>query len=42
MAQNNQQAAAPNGAVAGQWFCPNCGTPGTGNFCVKCGTARPQ
>lgn len=42
MAQNNQQAAAPNGAAAGQWFCPNCGTPGTGNFCVKCGTARPQ
>lgn len=35
MGQANAQQAA-------QWFCPNCGTPSNGNFCTKCGTARPQ
>lgn len=23
------------------WTCPQCGTPSDGNFCSKCGTARP-
>ncbi|MCR4999672.1 MAG: SPFH domain-containing protein [Lachnospiraceae bacterium] len=47
MSQAQKQTAVPQGAAnvgaaAGQWFCPNCGTPCNGNFCVKCGTARPQ
>lgn len=25
----------------GSWYCPNCGNSNTGNFCYKCGTARP-
>ncbi|MCR5640466.1 MAG: SPFH domain-containing protein [Lachnospiraceae bacterium] len=37
-----QAQKAAQTAPEGQWFCPNCGTPGTGNFCTKCGTARPQ
>jgi len=28
-------------APAGNWFCPNCGTPNQGKFCQGCGTARP-
>lgn len=24
------------------WFCPNCGTKNTGNFCFKCGTKKPE
>ena len=27
-------------AQAGQWFCPNCGTPNTTNFCQNCGTPK--
>ena len=23
------------------WYCPNCGAPNDGNFCVHCGTKRP-
>ena len=47
-----QQQAAPQAAPqagaagankpAGSWYCPNCGTLCTGNFCTNCGTAKPQ
>ena len=32
------EAPAP---AEGKWFCPECGTPNTGNFCANCGTKRP-
>ncbi len=25
-----------------EWFCPNCGTKNTGNFCVSCGAKAPE
>lgn len=28
-------------AQAGQWFCPNCGSANTTNFCQNCGTPKP-
>ena len=28
-------------ALAEEWICPTCGTPGTGNFCTECGTPKP-
>ncbi len=34
--QPMQQAAA-----AAQWFCPNCGSQNTTNFCQNCGTPHP-
>ena len=33
-----QPAPAP---AAGKWFCPDCGQPNQGNFCVNCGAKRP-
>ena len=38
--QPAQQPAQPAPA-AGKWFCPNCGQPNQGNFCVNCGTKKP-
>ena len=28
-------------AQAGQWFCPNCGSANSTNFCQNCGTPKP-
>lgn len=43
MFQNQAQQPRPaNGApqaAAGQTFCSNCGTPGSGKFCSNCGNA---
>ncbi len=25
----------------GKWYCPNCGTANTSNFCMQCGTQKP-
>ncbi len=36
--QGGQGGGAPQ-AAAGQVFCSNCGTPGSGKFCGNCGTA---
>ena len=37
-----QPAAATTASVAVEkWFCPQCGTPNTGNFCANCGTKKP-
>ena len=41
-----QQGAAV-GAVAGAvpadgWACPQCGTQNAGNFCMQCGTKKPE
>lgn len=35
MSQQNQTA----GDV---WYCPNCGTKNSGNFCTHCGTKKPE
>ena len=44
-AQPQAQAAAPAGGPRqkqpGEWFCPECGTLNSGNFCMNCGTKKP-
>lgn len=30
------------GAQGNIWYCPNCGKKCSGNFCVDCGTKRPE
>lgn len=25
-----------------RWFCPNCGKENNGNFCINCGTKKPE
>ena len=50
-AQMQQQAAQQPQAAAGagprqkqpgEWFCPECGTLNGGNFCMNCGTKKPE
>ena len=42
-AQPFQQGAAAAGAVvADGWACPQCGTQNAGNFCMQCGTKKPE
>lgn len=36
------QAFPPASTAAVGWYCPQCGAPNTENFCVRCGTKRPQ
>ncbi|MBR3275746.1 MAG: SPFH domain-containing protein [Eubacterium sp.] len=36
-----EAAASAAAAQAKQWFCPNCGTANSGNFCMNCGHAKP-
>ena len=36
-----QQAEQTAAAAAGSWICPKCGKSASGNFCTKCGTAKP-
>ena len=47
--QNQQKAAAANGAVGGvvaggaaTWKCPQCGKDNTGKFCGECGAKQPE
>jgi hypothetical protein len=28
-------------AADGNWYCPNCGSANTSNFCMQCGTQKP-
>ncbi len=43
MAQNMAGQQRPTQQVSAQTFCPSCGTPGSGKFCMNCGTAlSPQ
>ena len=46
-AQQAPQAEAPAAGGArqkqpGEWFCPECGTLNGGNFCMNCGTKKPE
>ena len=47
-AQAAPQAGAPAAAGGartkqpGEWFCPECGTLNNGNFCMNCGTKKPE
>ena len=46
-AQPQEQAAAPAAGgprqkQPGEWFCPECGTLNNGNFCMNCGTKKPE
>ena len=34
--------AAEKDAVPKRWFCPDCGTASTGNFCPQCGRKKPE
>ena len=38
--QPQQQMPQPT-ATGSNWYCPYCGTPNTGNFCINCGAKRP-
>ena len=38
--QPQQQIPRPM-ATGSNWYCPYCGTPNTGNFCINCGSERP-
>ena len=40
MQQPQQQMPQPT-ATGSNWYCPYCGTPNTGNFCINCGAKRP-
>lgn len=43
--QNQGGGQAPQataGAGAGAWTCPECSTENTGNFCMSCGTKKPE
>ena len=44
MQQQQPQAAAngPRQKQPGEWFCPECGTLNGGNFCMNCGTKKPE
>ena len=37
-----QAAGGPRQKQPGEWFCPECGTLNAGNFCMNCGTKKPQ
>ncbi|MBQ7740545.1 MAG: DUF4428 domain-containing protein [Eubacterium sp.] len=39
--QQQPQQGFQQTQAAAQWFCPNCGTPNTSNFCQSCGTQKP-
>lgn len=41
MQQQQQQQQQVPVASAGEWFCTNCGTKNTGNFCGNCGNQKP-
>ena len=29
-------------AEGDEWICPDCGAANTTNFCIKCGTKKPE
>lgn len=35
------QAVAQGGPALNSWFCPECGNPNQGKFCINCGTKKP-
>ena len=38
----NKPAPQPEPQPADGWICPNCGAHVKGNFCVECGTKKPE
>lgn len=38
----NAQELYVMGSQRTRWFCPECGTANNGNFCMQCGTKRPD
>ena len=40
--QQEQAPSAPRMKQPGEWFCPECGTLNAGNFCMNCGTKKPE
>ena len=40
--QQEQAPGAPRMKQPGEWFCPECGTLNGGNFCMNCGTKKPE
>ena len=40
--QQEQAPSAPRMKQPGEWFCPECGTLNGGNFCMNCGTKKPE
>ena len=35
-------AGGPRQKQPGEWFCPECGTLNAANFCMNCGTKKPE
>ena len=41
-AKAEEKPQEPQRPAEGTWYCPECGAPNTGKFCVKCGTKKHE